>query len=562
MNAADFIVEYLVGLGVTDAFGIPGGVILELLYAMDRRAPAIRAHLAYHEQGAVFAACGYAQAGGKLGVAYATRGPGVTNMITGIADAYYDSIPLLVLTAHGCSRDRGAMRIAEDQEMDPIPVVSSITKYAARVERTDELRFEVEKACHLAASGRPGPVLLDIRSGILREEFDPSRYPAYVLPAERTDQTEEAVEGIKAALATARRPVLLIGDGVKQAGMTEAVRRLADRLGIPVLSSRAAEDVMPRSPLYFGYIGSHGTRYGNFILSKADLIIALGNRMSFPVGSASFRPLVERTKTIRIDVDATEFDREIPNSENYTVDLRSLLPQLLRGRLTVGDMTGWLVVCKELREELWACDATTPVKEIAGLMRSIEAGSALTCDVGNHEFWVSRAYTAAEIDNRVLYSRSFGALGCALPKAMGAYYATGRPVVCFVGDQGIQMNIQELQFVSANRLPIRIVLINNQSSGMIKSREKKAFAGRYIHTTLASGYSVPAMETVAKAYGLRYVRAGSAEAEGFSAAEGPLLFEMDVDEDIDLDPILPQGNDLQRLWPLLPDEQYKMLDEL
>ena len=161
-----------------------------------------------------------------------------------------------------------------------------------------------------------------------------------------------------------------------------------------------------------------------------------------------------------------------------------------------------------------------------------------------------------------MYSRSFGALGCALPKAMGAYYATGRPVVCFVGDQGIQMNIQELQFVSANRLPIRIVLINNQSSGMIKSREKKAFAGRYIHTTLASGYSVPAMETVAKAYGLRYVRAGSAEAEGFSAAEGPLLFEMDVDEDIDLDPILPQGNDLQRLWPLLPDEQYKMLDEL
>lgn len=565
MNAADYIVDYLTALGVTHAFGIPGGVILDLLYAMSRRASAIEPHLTYHEQGAVFAACGYAQIKRGLGVAYATRGPGVTNMVTGIADAYYDSVPLLVLTGHNSTRVHGTRRIAEDQEMDPLPLVANITKYAARVEGVEALRYELEKACRLATTGRQGPVLLDIHKDILGRPYSASAYPGYEPGRGRKAQTDEAAGAIKRALAGSRRPLILVGDGVKQAGGEKQVAQLAEKIRVPVLSSRAGEDVMPLSPLYLGYIGSHGIRYANFVLAKADLVIALGNRLSFPTDSASYRPLIEKLKIIRTDVDEIEFERRIPNCSNYVADTACLVSRLEDEELSYQDADGWLAVCRELKAALQDWDVQQPVGELVAVLRSVGRQTALVADVGNHEFWLSRAYVRAEVGNRLLFSKSFGTLGCALPKAIGAHYATGKGVVCFAGDQGLQMNIQELQFISTHRLPVKIVLINNHSSGMIRSREKEKYGGRYVHTTLASGYSVPVFQALAEAYGVEYGRFRAEDREGWAAlltAAGPAMIEMDVDEEIGLEPILPRGNGVQRLWPPLPEDLYEDLDKL
>lgn len=567
MNAADYIVEHLIGQGVTDAFGIPGGVILDFLYAMSRRAPAIVPHLAYHEQGAVFAACGYAQMKRSLGVAYATRGPGVTNMVTGIADAYYDSIPLLVLTAHNSARKRGLMRIAENQEMDPVPLVANITKYAARVERVEDLRHELEKACYLAMAGRRGPVLLDIYADILSRPFAASAYPGYELELEeyREDQADEAACEIKKELARSRRPVFLVGDGVKQAGAERQVARLAEKIRVPVLSSRAGEDIMPLSKMYFGYIGSHGIRYANFVLSKADLVIALGNRMSFPASSVSYRRLTEKLKIIRTDVDVTEFERSIPNCRNYVADTLCMLNRLDDEKLSYRNEHDWLDVCRELKEALQDWDVPTPVGDLVAVLRSLGQQTPIIADVGNHEFWLSRAYVRAGLGSSVLFSKSFGALGCALPKAIGAYYATGSAVACFAGDQGIQMNIQELQFIASHCIPVKIVLINNHSSGMIRSREKEKYDGHYIHTTLSSGYSVPDFHALAKAYGIDYIRFCTGDKAGlemFMRENGPAMIEMDVDEEFGLEPTLPRGNAVQKLWPLLPEDLYQKLERL
>lgn len=562
MNASDYIVDYLIQLGVTDAFGIPGGVILDFLYALDRRTPEITPHLTYHEQGAVFAACGYAQASGRLGVAYATRGPGVTNMITGIADAYYDSIPLLVITAHASTGEKIGMRIEMDQEMDPLPMASGITKYAARVDRSENVCTELKRACGLAMSGRCGPVLLDFHTGLFQSEIDETVTTTEDDPPEKSDETEIA-NAMHEGLSSAKRPVLLIGDGIRQSNTVAMIGKLAEKMRIPVISSRAGQDIVPESPYYYGFIGSHGVRYSNFILSKVDLIISLGNRMSFPINSKSFRPLLEKVKTIRIDVDDNEFQRDIPNSRCYKCDLRDIIPYLVAESWSYNGANEWLSVCNILKNKLRSYDINEPISIIAKLLNNIEKDSVIVSDVGNHEFWLSHAYTYAGISNRVLYSKSFGSLGCAIGKAIGAYYATRKPVVCFAGDQGFQMNIQELQTLASNKLPICIIVLNNRSSGMIRSRQKQKYLEHFLHTTETSGYDVPDFKVVAKAYGIEYREIDQIDGEVYcSQIICPCLIEVNVNEELDIPTNLLPGKPIQRLFPDLPGLEYKRMNVL
>ncbi len=563
MTAAEYIVDYLISLGATDAFDIPGVVTLDLLYAMDRRTPEFTPHLSYHEQAAGFAASGFAQITGKLGVACATRGPGFTNLLTAMADAYYDSIPVLFITAHDSAGRQPGMRIQNNQEMDTVALASEITKYAARVDDLAEVRHALETACEAALSGRKGPAFLDFYAPLFCKELEPAESDASVA-AEDPCAAEDAARTIVERLGAAKRPVLLIGCGVRQSCTGEAVRRFAERAGIPVLSSRGAQDVMPDSDLYFGFVGSHATRYSNFILSKTDLIVALGNRMAFPVNSASFRPVVENAQIIRVDADEAEFLRDIPNCTNLACDLSRLMPRLLERQAAYPDSGAWLAVCRELRQELRQWDRESAVETVMSLLRKTGAAT-VTCDVGNHSFWVTNACAYLEGKRRVLYSNSFGTLGSALPKAIGACCAVKAPVMCFTGDQGLQLNIQELQYISQHRLPITLVVLNNVSSGMIRKREHEAPRyDRFVHTTLDSGYGVPDLDAVARAYGLAYFRADDAEAaDRFDLpADGPCLVEVRLPEDTGLSPDLPKGNPCQKLTPLLPEELYDRLDAL
>lgn len=565
MTGAEYIVDFIIQKGVTNAFGIPGGVILDFLYAMDRRKEEISAHLSYHEQAAAFAACGYAQATNSLGVAYATRGPGITNMITAIADAYCDSIPVLFLTAHGAQHSNLEMRVEADQEVDFTPMLSGITKYAARVDRAEELYPMLENAYCQATTGRLGPVVLDVSAQVLSASTA-AGIECPVPAAPTSHSAIAAAQAIATALEHANRPVILIGDGVHQSHTAAQVRTLAERAHVPVLSSRFSQDVMADSPLYFGYIGSHATRYANFILSKADLIVALGNRLSFPVDSPSYRPLLESAKIIRIDIDKAEFLRDIPNSRNFAVSLVDLFPQLHRQDLAYCDAQAWVGVCAVLKDALWEQDTQSPIRAIAQLLKQVEKNALLVSDVGNHEMWLSRAYAYARASQKVLHSKSFGALGCAVAKSIGAHYATKMPVVCFTGDQGFQMNLQELQFVAQHRLPITIILLNNHSSGMIRSREAQRYRSQFLHTTLDSGYGMPDFATIAKAYGLDYLYLTEETVQNKAIVlnewKKPYFVELFINEAIDIAPYLPRGNPVQELTPALPESIYYQLDSL
>jgi acetolactate synthase-1/2/3 large subunit len=564
MKVSDFIVDFLIQKGVADVFGIPGGVILDFLNSIDCRKDQIVAHLNYHEQAAAFAACGYAQSSGRLAVAYSTRGPGVTNMITGIADGFYDSLPILFIAAHSHVSIIDNIRIEENQEFDTLKMLSSITKYAARIENVKNVRYELEKSCHIALSGRPGPVFLDFLASVLNDNMSTADQCTYII--NDSNKNFQVADYIKNELEKSQRPILLIGDGIHQSALEEYVQKLALKINIPVLSSRFSQDIMPHYDHYYGYIGSHATRYSNFILSKCDLIIALGNRLMFKPDSQSFASIVHNAKIIRIDEDENEFRREIQNSVCIRSDLKELLPLLIDHVISWKDIKGWFAVCDEIRSKLHGCDTDYPVNLIAKILMSTENSSVITSDVGNNEFWLSRAYALSNVSNRVLYSKSFGALGCSLPKAIGAYYATRKRVFCFTGDQGFQMNIQELQFIANKNLPITIILINNFSSGMIRNEQKKRFSSHFVSTTLDSGYSTPNFKKIANAFGINFFSYKTKDDwDNFKFLvdlDVPNIIEIITDENTEVFPYLPKGNPCQKFIPEINAMLYKQLNQL
>ena len=553
MTVAEFIVRALSENGTSDAFGIPGGVIMPLIYAMEKN-PNITPHLCYHEQGAAFAACGFVQSGGKLGVAYSTRGPGVTNLITGIADAYSDSLPVLFITAHGKSENLNGRRFAADQELDFSEAINNVTKYSARVDCLDKVEETLKKAIITAVTGRKGPVFLDFASSLFDKEISERKLE---LNFESIDTDLYAgVNIIKEAIKESSRPVVLIGDGIKQNGLEKNVRCFADTHNVPILSSRYAGDILADHVNYFGYIGSHGTRFGNFILSKADLIIALGNRLSFPIRSASYKSILEKIKIIRVEIDEAECKRKIANSNIIKTDIRNLL-HLLTEEDLVYNYNPWLSVCKEIKDELWRHDVNETVSIISEIIKRLDA-DIITSDVGNNEFWLSRAVVYSKCIAKVLYSKGFGVLGSSLPKAIGACYATGKVVICFTGDQGVQLNMQELQMIADNKLPILVIILDNYKSGMIYDHEMKKY-DKPIHTTDYSGYGHPKFEMIAEAYGLSYYE-DIESIDKWDRRHGGIAVIKCGGES--LEPNLPVGEPCQNLYPVLNYNIYNRLNEL
>jgi acetolactate synthase-1/2/3 large subunit len=366
-------------------------------------------------------------------------------------------------------------------------------------------------------------------------------------------------------LSESKRPVLLIGDGINQSNTVESFKKLLSIIQIPVISSRFSHDIVSSSPLYYGYIGSHGIRTANFILSKADLIISLGNRMHFPVQSESFKDIFFRAKLFRVDIDKSEFTRNIPNSRVCEIDLSDFFIEMNRLEHYSVSFNDWIHVCDEIKKEVWDIDNNLITSSISNILSHLKLQHTVVADVGNNEFWVSQSCVNSKVKNRVLYSKSFGALGCAIGKAIGAYYATKNKVICFVGDQGIQMNIQELQFISQHRLPIKIIILNNSSSGMIKDREELLY-GRCLHTTYESGFSNPKYQDIAKAYDMEYFlyeRLSDAELEDIIAKKDiPCIIELKYDKDVKLYPSLPKGNKCQELMPPLPINLHDYLNKL
>ena len=567
MKVSDYIVEYLISKNITDIFGYPGGMVTYFMDSLSKRSDCIKAHLAYHEQGAAFAACGYAQVSGKVGVAYATSGPGATNLITGICNAYFDSIPTLFITGQVNtfeSKIDKNVRQCGFQETDIVSIVKPVTKYAAKIDTAEDIKYQLDYAFHAAISGRKGPVLLDIPMNIFRTDIEPETLKGY-LPIFQNDSSEQ-LNLLSDMLIRSKKPLLLLGNGIKSAGVVDEISKIEEKLKIPVVTTMIAVDVAAGYKYNYGFIGAYGSRTANFLASKCDLLISIGARLDVRQVGANRENFAPSAKIVRIDIDEGELSYTVHKDEiHICADIKSLVEAF--EKIEAKDYTEWINLCESIKAKLIGLDDRRPnliVKDIGSL---IPKNSVITTDVGQNQVWVAQSLELKK-GQRLLFSGGHGAMGYSLPAAVGACIAASKkPTVCFSGDGGIQMNIQELMAVSSERLPIKIILLNNYALGMIRHFQEMYFDKNYTQTTLPGGYAVPDFSSIASAYGIKYICCEreediqSIDKTVFESSE-PIFIEVKINEDTYVFPKLEFGKPNQDQEPLLERMLYDELNEM
>jgi acetolactate synthase-1/2/3 large subunit len=536
MRAADALMRALEAEGVEVVFGYPGGAIMPIYDAL--RDSRIKHVLVRHEQGAALAANGYARYSGRVGVCMATSGPGATNLVTGIADAFLDSVPMVAITGQVPTSLMGTDAF---QEVDIFGITMPIVKHSFLVRKAEELPSIVARAFAIAREGRPGPVLIDIPKDIANSEI------AFACNRVQTSTPTASFE--RAAVARARalieaseRPLFYTGYGVGLANAEPCLRNLIRASGIPAVSTLKGLGGLPTDdPQFVGMLGMHGNQAANFAVQNADLLIVVGARFD-DRATGKLKEFAPHAKIIHIDGDASEISKLRYANVHLVGDLNALLPQL-----TVSPaIDPWRQQVESWKQQhAWRYDAPGQYIYAPALLKELSAmlspRGVLTCDVGQHQMWVAQHCTHRAI-NRHLTSGGLGTMGFGLPAAMGVYESDHEAeVVCVSGDGSIMMNIQELATLKRYQMPIKIVLLDNASLGMVRQWQELFFAERYSEVDLSDN---PDFAELARAFGISArsietrAQVGPALAE-MLAHKGPFLLHVKID---------PRAN----VWPLVP----------
>jgi len=499
LTGAELIIELLERQGVRIVAGIPGGALLPLYEALGR-SRVLRHVLARHEQGAAFMAQGMARITGKAGVCFATSGPGVTNVVTALADAKLDSIPLVCIAGQVPTHLIGTDAF---QEVPTLDMVRPITKASFFVRHADQLARVIPDAFRIAETGRPGPVLVDVPKDIQLQMTECLECE----PATAVDGSDDLSQLFEAALqliAAARRPVLYVGGGVVKARAHALVRELAERVDIPVTTTLMALGTLPSAHrLNIGMLGMHGARYTNVVLDECDLVIAVGARFD---DRATGRPdqFVRNAKIIHIDIDAREFGKIKPVTLAIQCDAHCALRELL-ARAPSRSGTEWMRRVEDLRKCLplqtpHDDDLCSPYGIIRAVGELASADAIVTTDVGQHQMWVAQAYPFQRPD-RWLTSGGLGTMGFGLPAAIGAALAApDATTLCFTGDGSLLMNIQELATLAELDLNVKIIVLDNASLGLVRQQQELFYRQRYVASLFAQPSNFTA---IAKAFGVR-----------------------------------------------------------
>ena len=567
MKVTDYIVEFLINKKVTDIFGYPGGVICHLIDSVTKYSGMICAHINYHEQASAFAACGYAQETGKLGVAFTTSGPGATNLMTGIANAYFDSTPTMFLTGQVDTYGlKGEIPIRQCgfQETNIVAMANSVTKYAVCVENPNDIPYELEKAYVLATQGNPGPVLIDLPADVQRAEISVSECRTFLSDIPLNDNCCKIADYLCKVVSESKRPCFLVGNGVKQSGMKQQLTDLAKTLNIPCVFSMPAFDILAYTEkLNFGFVGANGHRYANFVLGKSDTIISIGSRLDLKQVGANRANFAPQAKIIRLDIDRGNLQYPVhSDEEQFCVDIRQLIPVWnLRAQNAVREE--WVNYCTMVKSKLTGYDDEKYTHLLSKFGNELPENCVITADVGKSQVWLAQQLHVKK-GQSVHMSAGHGAMGYSLPAAIGSAYSGKKMVFSFNGDGGIQMNIQELQYLARENLPIKVVIINNHSLGMIRGFQEANFAGNYSQTTEGTGYSAPDFEKIADAYGLEYVKI-SDESEIHkmkSITSRPGIIEIRIQSETHLNPNFGRNGPIQDQQPYLDRQLYNYLMRL
>ena len=557
MTGAEAVVASLAAEGVNYVFGYPGGQAIKIYDAL-YRSRAIEHILARHEQAAVHEADGYARATGEVGVVLVTSGPGATNTVTGIATAYMDSVPLIVVTAQV---PRGVIGTDSFQESDIVGITMPIVKHSYLVKSVDEIAKTFREAFHIARTGRPGPVLIDIPSDVASETTE-FAYPQKVdLPSYKPTYKGNArqVKTAVSRMLSAKRPVLYAGGGVISSGASEQLVALAERLQIPVVTTLMGKGGMPAShPLNLGAIGMHGSKYANRALTESDLIIAAGARFSDRV-TGRLDQFAPHAEVIHIDIDPAEIGKVRKAQIPIVGDLRGVLADInvqLEKQGAMPQTQAWLEAIAEwkARYPFYDPESADPSPELIPelvmkrLSRALDPQkSIVVTEVGQHQMWAAQ-YVDRERPRTFITSGGLGTMGFGFPAAIGA--AIGCPdkqVVCVAGDGSFQMNVQEMVTAATHRIPVKVLLIDNRCLGMVHQWQKLFCEKRYAATLLDE---LPDFGLLAQAYGWKTCRVerpddvGDALAE-MLASEGPFLLDVAVSRERDVYPMVAPGTGLE-----------------
>ena len=557
MTGAEAIVASLEALGVTDVFGMPGGAILPTYDPL--MSSKLNHILVRHEQGAGHAAEGYALATGRVGCALVTSGPGATNTLTALADAHMDSVPIVVI-----SGQVGASLIGTDafQEADVVGASMPVTKHSFLVTDASQIPARIAEAFHLAATGRPGPVLVDIAKSAQVAQMEFSWPPALDLPGYRVagKPNMKQVRAAARAICDAQAPVLYVGGGVVRSGSSGPLARLVEASDAPVVTTLTARGAFPDSDRHnLGMPGMHGTVAAVGALQRADLIVALGTRFDDRV-TGKLDAFAPRARVVHIDIDAAEISKNRHADIPIVADLAKALPVLADEVARASsegksDITGWWRYIDRLRKRYpigWSepeDGRIAPQRVLARLSALAGPDAVYVTGVGQHQMWAAQ-FIAYERPRSFLSSSGAGTMGYCVPAAMGAQVGVPDRVVWAIdGDGSFQMTNQELATCSINNIPIKVALINNGVLGMVRQWQSLFFKKRYSNTTLnpADGDQIPNFEMLATAYGMaaRTVRSADEVDEAIEWAMGindrPVLIDFRVSPDAMVWPMVAAG---------------------
>ncbi|MDX7864764.1 acetolactate synthase 2 catalytic subunit [Aeromonas caviae] len=537
MNGVQFLVQALKKQGVTQVFGYPGGAIMPVYDALYDGGLAHQ--LCRHEQGAAMAAVGYARASGQVGVCIATSGPGATNLVTGLAEALLDSVPLVAISGQvPCA----AVGTDAFQEVDVLGMSLSCTKHSFMVTDPADLGRVIAEAFAIATEGRPGPVLIDLPKDVQLAAV-PSQSPLFAV--EEPDPLNPAELTVaRTLLAGAERPVLYVGGGVGMANAEQQLRDFAATTGMPAVTTLKGIGALdPDSPVYLGMLGMHGTKAANLAVQQCDLLVVVGARFDDRV-TGKLEEFAPEAKVIHLDVDAAEFGKRRAADVGITTDLKRVLPALAM-TLTLDP---WREHCATMAREYafrydhpgQAIYAPALLKELSSQLSDT---SVVACDVGQHQMWVAQHMRFTSPRNH-LSSAGLGTMGFGLPAAIGAKMS--RPddeVVLVSGDGSFMMNVQELGTIRRARLKVKMVLLDNQRLGMVRQWQELFFDGRYSETNLSDN---PDFVALAAAFGIPGETITCKEEIGpaldrLLASESAYLLHVAISEEENVWPLVPPG---------------------
>ena len=538
MNGAELVLKVLQQHGVDTIFGYPGGAIMPIYDAI--YASPVKHYLCRHEQGGAFSAIGYARSSGKVGVCLATSGPGATNLITSLADAMLDSVPLVAITGQV---SQAVMGTDAFQEIDVLGLSLSVTKHSFMVRSVDELAATLNEAFAIARSGRPGPVLVDIPKDVqlaASGELDVAAEPQNRVLNTSLAQSAQA----RQLIAKANKPMAYIGGGVHMAGAMPQLQDFLAQCPMPsVTTLKGMGSVAKDNPYYLGMLGMHGTQAANIAVQQCDLLICLGARFDDRV-TGNLKKFAPNAKVIHVDIDPAEINKVRFAEVSFLGDMRQILPAIA----STTDCSDWLAHCSSLKQQHgWRYDhpgeriyAPLMLKQLSERMPD---NSVVCCDVGQHQMWVAQHMRFSHPRNH-LSSGGLGTMGFGLPAAIGAKLARPQDTVIAVsGDGSFMMNVQELGTIKRFRLPVKIVIIDNQRLGMVKQWQQLFFNERYSETDLSDNPDFVALAAAFAIPGHSVTRKDEVESalEAMFTWPGPYLLHVRIDEKDNVWPLVPPG---------------------